>query len=69
MFFSISVFASSNLLKDRMESLSDKERNDYIANVENSIADAETFSRELNNTEKKRMEKLLLLYKIEDVFQ
>lgn len=68
MFFSISVFASSNLLKDRMESLSDKERNDYIANVENSIADADTFSRELTNTEKKRMEELLLLYKNEGVF-
>lgn len=68
MFFSISVFASSNLFQDRMESLSDEEKNDYIANVENSIADADTFSRELTDTEKKRMDELLLLYKNEGVF-
>ena len=66
MFFSISVFASSNLFQDRMESLSNEEKNDYIANVENSIADADTFSRELTDTEKKRMDELLLLYKMVD---
>ena len=68
MFFSFSVFASSNLFQDRMESLSDEERNDYIANVENSTADADTFSRELTDIEKKRMDELLLLYKNEGVF-
>lgn len=67
-FFSISVFASSNLLQNRMESLSNKERNDFIVDVENSIADADTFSRELTDIEKRKMDELLLLYKNEGVF-
>lgn len=62
------AFASSSLLQNRMESLSDKERNDYIASAENSIAEADTFSRELTDTEKKRVDELLLLYKNEGVF-
>lgn len=51
-----------------MESLSDKERNDYIASAENSIAEADTFSRELTDIEKKRIDELVLLYKNEGVF-
>lgn len=68
MFISISTYASSNLLQSRMESLSDKERNDYIASAENSIAEADTFSRELTDIEKKRIDELVLLYKNEGVF-
>lgn len=67
-FLSISVFASSNRLQDRMESLSDNDRNAYIADIENSIADADTFSRELTDVEKKRIDELVLLYKNEGVF-
>lgn len=67
-FLSISVFASSNLLQARMESLSDNEIDEYIANVENSTADADTFSRELTDIEKKRIDELILFYKNEGVF-
>lgn len=62
------AFASSSLLQNRMESLSDKERKIYVTDVENSIADADTFSRDLTDIEKKRIDELVLLYKNEGIF-
>lgn len=62
------AFASSSLLQNRMESLSDKERKVYVTDVENSIADADTFSRDLTDIEKKRIDELVLLYKNEGIF-
>lgn len=62
------AFASSNLLQTRMESLSDKERNVYVTDAENSIADIDTFSRDLTDIEKKRIDELVLLYKNEGIF-
>ena len=59
---SITVFAAIDYIRQRMESLSEEEKESYYEGVQNSQADADSYSREFTDSEKERIEELRAKY-------
>lgn len=60
---SITAFAAVDYIKKRMENLTKEEKDDYYQGLQNSTAGADSFSRELTETENAKMEELKVKYK------
>lgn len=63
---SVTVFATNNLLRERLESMTVWERNAYIEQI--NSADVDSYSRELTQMESKRMQRLKCSYEQEGRF-
>jgi hypothetical protein len=59
---SITVFAAIDYARQRMESLSEEEKDSYYEGLQNSPADADSYSREFTDNENKRIEELRTKY-------
>lgn len=62
MISSISVFAAVDYVRQRMESLTKEEKDSYYEGVQNSPANADSYSREFTDNEKAKMEALRAKY-------
>lgn len=60
---SVTVYASIDYITQRMENLSKVEKDSYYEGVQDSAADADSYTRELTDQEKDRMEELKAEYK------
>ena len=58
LFSSITVFAAVDYIKQRMENLSIEEKDSYYEGLQNSSANADSYSREFTDNEKKKIEEL-----------
>ncbi len=59
---SITVYAAVSRYYERMESMSEEEKSEFVDDIQSSTENADSYSRELTQTERKRMEELTLLY-------
>lgn len=59
---SITVYAAVDYVKQRMESLSEEEKDDYYEGLQASTADADSYTRELTESENDKMEELKAKY-------
>ena len=59
---SITVFAAIDYVRQRMESLSEEEKDSYYEGLQNSSANADSYSREFTDNENKRIEELRAKY-------
>jgi hypothetical protein len=62
MISSITVFAAVDYVRQRMESLTKEEKDSYYEGVQNSPANADSYSREFTDNEKAKMEELRAKY-------
>ncbi len=62
MISSITVFAAVDYVRQRMESLSEEEKDSYYEGVQSSPANADSYSREFSDNEKEKMKELRANY-------
>jgi hypothetical protein len=60
---SITVFAAIDYVRQRMASLSEEEKDSYYVGLQNSPANADSYSRKFSDTEEERMKELKEKYK------
>ena len=65
---SIGVYASKNYISERIESVSDEKKQQYINDLLGADASIDTYSRELTDEENKRLKKLIIEYESEGKF-
>jgi hypothetical protein len=58
----ITAFAAIDYVRNRMENLTEEEKNSYNEGLESSPANADSYSRELSDNEKQRVEELRVKY-------
>ena len=64
----VTVFATKDMLQDRLHSMSGEEKKKYVEEVQKSNVEADTYSRELTYNENVRMEELMEAYEKEGKF-
>lgn len=64
----LTVFATINYYQQRMNSMTQTEKEQMVDSLQSSSANADSFSRELSENEKKRMEELRITYLSDGLF-